>query len=93
MSNETKPLLSDNLIANGHDLDYPRAMTPYQVRAFYEGQRSKLMAVLQVCADAIDQMKQGSFADKFVFADDAELKAHADGILSQLKAIGVVPNK
>ena len=62
-----------------------KALTATQVRDLYEADRSKLMAVLQVCADAmyLVQNRRGPF----------HRDIEAERALSQLKAIGVEPNK
>jgi len=47
MSKEREPLLSDNMIRTGGDMDNPRGMTALNVRAYYEDliTSGKLMVV------------------------------------------------
>ena len=54
MSDQT-PLLSEREIATGGDMDRPRALTAYQVRAIYEADRQALLSVVQELVDALPE--------------------------------------
>lgn len=101
---QTPPLVSDERILNDVKLtvratpnrtmevkDLP--LTAFQVRDIYEADRQKTREVVQALVDGIETMRQGSFADKFIFADDADLDAHADRLLALAKSINIEPTK
>lgn len=105
-----KPLLSDEQIEwhSVHDkttgeLMSIETMSPWTCRDLYEADRSKLMAVLQVCADAIGKCPNCDGSGVVVYTCTAHGEPSDIGpcqwcdtygdTLSQLKAIGVEPNK
>ena len=99
------PLVSDEQIRNDVTLtvratpnrtmevkDLP--LTPFQVRDIYEADRQRTREVVQALCNGIETMRQGSFADRFIFADDADLGAHADSLLALAKSrLQIEPTK
>ena len=64
------------------------------LRDIYEADRAKTREVVQALVDGIETMRQGSFADAFIFASDADLDAHADRLLSLAKSqFNIEPTK
>ena len=59
MSNDKKPFITDETIATGGDIEHPKALTPYQVKAMYEAEiqsrEAKYREVLQKVADTMVQ--------------------------------------
>lgn len=107
MSLKTKPLLSDEL-ANELDLSFQDARTFFHGLERYrehlrkwrslaleqEADRSKLMAVLQVCADALNKsqdviLRMADGPNRAAWGPQLDTN---DDALSQLKAIGIEPN-
>lgn len=95
MSNELKPILSDENLAHRAmkaDGDFEEFV---RIRDLYELDRSKLMAVLQVCADALNKsqyviLRMADGPNREAWGPQLDTN---DDALSQLKAIGIEPNK
>ena len=59
-----------------------------------EADRQRTREVVQALCNGIETMRQGSFADRFIFADDADLGAHADSLLALAKSrLQIEPTK
>lgn len=56
------------------------------VNKVYEADRQRTREVVQSLVDGIETMRQGAFADAFIFANDAELDAHAKKLLALAKS-------
>ena len=64
------------------------------IRDIYEAERQRTREVVQALCNGIETMRQGSFADRFIFADDADLGAHADSLLALAKSqLQIKPTK
>ena len=84
------PLLSDEQAFGDaapffrHDPSDVRALN--YLRNIYEADRAKTREVVQALVDGIETMRQGSFADAFIFANDDDLDAHVDRLLALAKS-------
>ncbi len=59
-----------------------------------EADRQRTREVVQALCNGIETMRQGSFADRFIFADDADLDAQADSLLAVAKSqLQIEPTK
>ena len=59
-----------------------------------EAERQRTREVVQALVDGIETMRQGAFADAFIFANDAELDAHAKKLLALVQStLNIEPSK
>ena len=85
------PLLSDEILAH---LNCRCENCVRRVAKVIEADRAKTREVVQALVDGIETMRQGAFADAFVFANNAELDAHADKLLALAKSqLNIEPTK
>ena len=91
MTTRAEDIAAEGPFSRGYEGDL--AMLNY-LRDIYEADRAKTREVVQALCNGIETMRQGSFADRFIFADDADLGAHADSLLALAKSrLQIEPTK